>query len=65
MGQECQKAGSSLQYHIGMRTTLKQAVPGKAVINVLILVTATYSHTDVLKLIGMLVHTFLITKLKL
>ena len=40
-------------------TTLKHTVPGKCLINVLFLVTLTFSQANVLKLTVMSVHTLL------
>ena len=37
-------------------TTLKHAVPGKYLINVLFLVTSTFSQANAMKLTGALVH---------
>ena len=42
-------------------TTLKHAVPGKRVLNVLFLVTVTFNQADALKLTGLLVHMVLFT----
>ena len=43
--------------------TLKHVLPSKRVINVLLLVTVTFNHEDVLKLTGTLVHTLIVTNL--
>lgn len=41
---------------------IKHAMPDRHVINVLVVATATFNHTNMLKLTGALVHTLLFIK---